>query len=58
MELKQAVGKTVERLEIVEDFNQRDIDITFTDGTFLHIGINPTVEVKARFEKAEVLRTA
>lgn len=52
MELKAARGKTVKRLAVVKDV---DLDaVEFTDGTFLQIDANPSVQIKARFLDNEV----
>lgn len=55
-ELKAARGKTIKTMTVFQDFEQQDLEVEFTDGTFLMIGITPKVEVKAEFVAEEKLQ--
>jgi hypothetical protein len=58
MELKEARGKTIKKMTVVSDFDQKDVDIEFEDGSFLHVGLTAKIEAKVRFEKDEAVTAA
>ena len=46
IEIKGAVGKTVQKITVTNESNYRDITIRFWDQTALHFELYPRIEVE------------
>jgi hypothetical protein len=60
-ELKECRGKKLEKVVVVRDYEQIDLELHFDDGTLMHVNLTPAIKVITRLlpaEKDEVRQTA
>ena len=46
IEIEGAVGKTVQRITVTNEFDFRDITIRFSDQTEIHFTLRPRIEIE------------
>lgn len=46
VEVEGAVGKTVQRITVINEFDFREITVRFSDRTAIHFSLRPLIEIE------------